>query len=971
MARRGRNIATTAITGAIVAILLSLSLAPAIADDVALPDAAARIEELLKAGKLTDAEAIAAASAKALAATPTSLVATETVRFASALSGLAYALAANRKVPDALVFIEQVASIRERVLGGDDPTLAEALNDEGILLTQLARYADAETVLARALSIREKQPGADAAVAQTLNNLAQAKKRLGRIAEAETLLRRTAALEENALGDSDPALGNTLADIADILAANGRAAEAEPLANRALAITEKALGPNNPEVARRLIKLANVTAAAGGFKDAEAFFRRALAIREKAFGAESQQTAGVLSNLANVILADGRAAEAEPILREALQLQIKLRGADHPAVGETIVRLANVLREEKRFDEADPLYAQGLAVLTKSFGEAHPEVAAALEDFGNLRFQQGRFDDALDLFRRAGEILKTRQRAGDPVRPDTGVLPRKQGAVFRSIAETGFEIADRDESRRAALGTEAYLAIQLFTHSRTGVSLEQVAARVGRSQPALRELVRQRESLGKQWQETEASLINALGKGASAGAPTAPSLAAAMSKLEGEIGGVDVAIARDFPDFSELINPQPLTVPETEALLGPDEALVTFAINDGDTLIWVITKERLVWVHSPFGEQALSKLVARLRAGVEKPGVDFDLAAAHELYAALLGPDKVQAQLAGKKQLIVVPSGPLTSLPFPVLLSGPPPAASDQDRYRKAAWLIRRYAVSVLPSVSSLRVLRHAAAADEAPLPFIGFGDPVFKLPGVSPPDNAATRAPAIVSDFFREQVPDQAVLARGLPELPETADELRQVSKTLGADSDTVITREKASETTVKTLSQAGSLENYRVVYFATHGLVAGEVEKLLNFRAEPGLALSLPAVANDFDHGLLTASEVADLKLNADWVILSACNTAAGDRPGAEALSGLARSFIYAGARSLLVSHWSVNSEAAVRLTTGTFAKLAAAKEMGKAEALRETMLAIVDDSPDRDDAHPIYWAPFSIIGYGGSHL
>jgi CHAT domain-containing protein len=304
-------------------------------------------------------------------------------------------------------------------------------------------------------------------------------------------------------------------------------------------------------------------------------------------------------------------------------------------------------------------------------------------------------------------------------------------------------------------------------------------------------------------------------------------------------------------------------------------------------------------------------------------------------------------------------------------VSDPPPAATDQDRYRKAAWLIRRYALSVLPSVSSLRILRHAAAVDEAPLPFIGFGDPVFKLPGVQPPDAGQVRGPVIVSDFYREQVPDQAVLARGLAELPETADELRKVSETLHADPDTVIIREAASETTLKTLSKAGALENYRVVYFATHGLVAGEVEKLLNFRAEPGLALSLPAVANEFDHGLLTASEVADLKLNADWVILSACNTAAGDRPGAEALSGLARSFFYAGARSLLVSHWSVNSEAAVRLTTGTFAKLAGDKDMSKAEALRETMLAIVDDSSDLADAHPSYWAPFSIIGYGGSHL
>ena len=100
--------------------------------------------------------------------------------------------------------------------------------------------------------------------------------------------------------------------------------------------------------------------------------------------------------------------------------------------------------------------------------------------------------------------------------------------------------------------------------------------------------------------------------------------------------------------------------------------------------------------------------------------------------------------------------------------------------------------------------------------------------------------------------------------------------------------------------------LADYRVVYFATHGLVAGDVKGL----AEPSLALTLPQPPSDIDNGLLTASEVAQLKLDADWVVLSACNTVAGDKPGAEAMSGLARAFFYAGARALLVSHWSVAS-------------------------------------------------------------
>jgi CHAT domain-containing protein len=110
--------------------------------------------------------------------------------------------------------------------------------------------------------------------------------------------------------------------------------------------------------------------------------------------------------------------------------------------------------------------------------------------------------------------------------------------------------------------------------------------------------------------------------------------------------------------------------------------------------------------------------------------------------------------------------------------------------------------------------------------------------------------------------------------------------------------------------------LANYRVVYFATHALVAGEVEKFAKAKAEPALVLSIPDKPSEEDDGLLTASEVAMLKLNADFVVLSACNTAAGDKPGAEALSGLARAFFYAGAKSLVVSHWEVDSDATVAL-------------------------------------------------------
>jgi CHAT domain-containing protein len=110
-----------------------------------------------------------------------------------------------------------------------------------------------------------------------------------------------------------------------------------------------------------------------------------------------------------------------------------------------------------------------------------------------------------------------------------------------------------------------------------------------------------------------------------------------------------------------------------------------------------------------------------------------------------------------------------------------------------------------------------------------------------------------------------------------------------------------------------------------------------------------------------------VAQLKLNADWVVLSACNTIAGEKPGAEALSGLARAFFYAGARALLVSHWTVNSYAAARLTTSTFDILNSDPKLGRAEALRHAMLAYMNDASNPKNAYPAYWASFVVVGEG----
>jgi CHAT domain-containing protein len=318
----------------------------------------------------------------------------------------------------------------------------------------------------------------------------------------------------------------------------------------------------------------------------------------------------------------------------------------------------------------------------------------------------------------------------------------------------------------------------------------------------------------------------------------------------------------------------------------------------------------------------------------------------------------------------VVPSGALTALPFHLLVTEKPAVALPQVKtprdlaaYRDAAWLLKRHAVSVLPSVASLKAVRVFAHKDEAKSPLIGFGDPVFNSGEEGRPsaENRTIVATRSYAEFWKGVDIDRSQLSKALPRLPETAAELRAVAKNLGAPEASIHLRADASESTVK----HAALSDYRVVYFATHGLVAGEAKGL----AEPSLALTLPKVPSETDDGLLTASEVAQLKLNADWVVLSACNTIAGDKPGAEALSGLARAFFYAGARALLVSHWAVESNAAMWLTTSTFDIMKSDLTLGRAEALRRAMLAYMNDAKDPRNAYPALWAPFVIVGEGAA--
>lgn len=371
-------------------------------------------------------------------------------------------------------------------------------------------------------------------------------------------------------------------------------------------------------------------------------------------------------------------------------------------------------------------------------------------------------------------------------------------------------------------------------------------------------------------------------------------------------------------------------VSDAQSLIGADEALVTYLVGDKETYLWVVRRDRTEFYEIELTGSELKSAVKELRRGLETTGVrglgdvlrrPFNLTKAYKLYQKILAP--AEQLLEGVRHVMVVPDGALQSLPLGVLVTEKPQGAfTDFSGYRQVPWLAKKYALSVLPSVSSLKALRVFAKAGAAKQPFVGFGDPV--LGG----DVGSRKGVELASLFSRGSVVDVEQLRR-MRRLPGTADELKAIAKSLNASKGSVYLGPRATESRVKKTN----LSDVRVLAFSTHAIVAGKLKGV----AEPGLVLTPPARGTKDDDGYLTASEVAQLKLNADWVILSACNTATSDgTPGAEGLSGLARAFFYAGSRALLVSHWSVESSSATALTTRMF-KEAKDKMVGRAGVVR----------------------------------
>lgn len=570
-------------------------------------------------------------------------------------------------------------------------------------------------------------------------------------------------------------------------------------------------------------------------------------------------------------------------------------------------------------------------------GAEHPRSAMAL---GMLGIAQSEHEDPLvrarghERLQRAAVVLVKGWEQGEP---------DNDGDVDDAVVRLIFERYLSAPSQEATEGTLRFQVAERLRDTPVRRAISEAANRIATGTADLGAKLRRLQDLRAESQWLIKSLMRS-----NASAAANDGGVQRLASIQGQRERLQNDIAQAHPQFVSVAAPLLPNPDELRAELAKGETFLSLVPVAAGVHAWAINAAAVSyrWLPFPLPELRASVEAVRASTDIDAHGGKlpaFDRVAAERLYRALLAP--MEPALQNTAHLIVASAGPLAVLPWAAL----PRGAGDGD------WLIQRFAVTQVPGAQAWLTLRKLASEHAASQPLLAWGDPQFAMESPTSVDAHSTRNLRLDRSSGDLRYGD-------IPPLPETRDELLAIARSLGADADaTLYLGAKATRESVIEASRTGQLARQRVIAFATHGLMANDLPGL----NQPALALAATGrERSDPLAPLLTLEDVMGLRLGADWVVLSACNTAAADGMVEDALSGLARGFFYAGARGMLVTHWAVESESAKLLTTATFEHYASHPDATKADSLRSAIMKVMK-LPRY--SHPAYWAPYALIGDG----
>lgn len=929
----------------------------------------------------------------------------ETADAASVLGDIMY----SRKIGDeALALYMQALKIRKAALPPTDPRIASALNDIGIVYSNRWQLDLGTQYYREALAINraahgDKHPN----VSTRLLNIGVNLDRMGRYREAEQVFLEALSIREDVFGEHFRT-ANVLGMLGQLYRRMGRFDEAEPLLLRALAIRETMAGVNHPGIAIPLSMLGSLYLDTGRIDEAIGVLERSLEIRSAHFEAPHSSINRARNNLAMAYLGAGRNSEASDLLRTALEDQRQLDGgatfdtaSRHEGVG--VAALA-----ERRFPAAAAQFQQALDIYQRNpESAASADVADALLGLSRAQFFQGEPAATEASLRRAinlyeqnlgdqtkgaakARILLARSyaelnRMDDAYRVGIAALDSLDETIVNSLAVNASQSLHQQVSLSdeltalsrvfARIVTEAcvkkpeaidaaFRSAQLAKVSALSNVAKQASIIAG-SVGAEGELARGRRDLQFQYDRAVRSFVRLSANGSDGAA----SYQNQARELDAEIKKLTTKLKASAPKLSDMMTTPSISIATLQGMaLKPLQSRGILFISQAkdDALIFFISDNHASLTLAPIGLEEAAALSGRIRDSVdisdalflsELPA--FDSEASEQLYDIFIAP--FEANISDVNSLYVVADGPVSRIPFSLFSSAP----EEGDKPRR--WLIDDVSVSYLPSVSSLPAMASVRERERVSARFLGIGDPALS--------GEVRVASASAFAALRSQIqsgPNGAKLNTAalceLSPLPDTRRELRTMSEIFQLSSRKLLLAKEASEENLRALNDDGALAGYDVIAFATHAILPDAAKT----DGEAALVLSPPAkcVASDpRNDGLLTASEIMQLTLDADWVILSACNTAAASGADAEPFSGIAKAFFYAGARSVLATHWDVSSDATSTFMQSVFHHIN--NGVDRSEAIRLAQLSF-RDAPPSDKlffAHPAFWAPFAYVGVSGT--
>lgn len=879
------------------------------------------------------------------------------------------------RLDEAEPFFRLARKIDREVLGDFHPNTLTSNITYGLLLSDLGKLTRAEDVLRSALPMSRAFAGPKSPqTIQSLVNYADVLVRLGRYSEASELLLEAIDLNRETRGENHPETVKSLNNYATLLLESGRASEAVPILKKALRTALESLGERHPLTLMVLQNSASALDKTGDRDRATRFAAQVLRLSRSTLGDEHPKTLKSLGNYGNYLRRSGRIEEAANIARQALAGSRRVLGDNHPGTILAMHNYASLLGKTGQLDKARTLSAEILDLAPQVLGERHPRTLLYRSDFVFYAMLAGDAERALSEARNLAAFTRdsTGLRDADP--GETERLLRQSDSIGQHaemlLADSLWLAAEGRPEDRARTEAEAFAALQRASSGAASRAVSRGAAARFAGDEGFGQLVGERDRLIARWLALEAAIVKSQSIGPEAEARR-DALRGSLEKVDLRLDQIDAQLRERVPEYFAILHPGSLELDEFRDILGEDEAVLLLVPTAFGTHALGISRDGIAWHRAKLAAKEINREVSALRSGLEVDGSGvlpiFEPGRAHALYSALIEP--VERVLEGKCRVYVLADGALSRIPLGTLVTSEPEQGIDPnapDALRSLDWLADRYALVQLPSVQSLWFIRrfHHDQSDSRHANFRGFGAPSLsetaRLRGV----RSASIAPQKADDFIG-QIRDlgesplmEPAALRNLSSLPGTQSELEQVRMAMEARQDDVFLGARMTEPAIRQTN----LADVDILHIATHGFTSKDAKSV----AEPGLIFTPPARATPADDGYLSASEVVGLDLSsAEWVILSACNTAApAAGSGKSGMSGLVKAFFYAGAESLLVSHWPVFDDIAPILTVETL-KLSQTG-MPRAEAFQAAMRKVRMD-PDLEAAHPAVWAPFTIVGEG----